>query len=177
MENLTQSGVTVETLTAHDLAEAYENGRLGNRAVTATLRNFHSDHAFLTSFASSVAEIRKVDSSAKLGDLATALKAATKPRDEDDKITRLTFSFNKRKAYFGQSAGFSITVIPYTPKTKDGGNDALAALAKVAAYLGEDADMDSAQAIITLLDRIEVTGTNAVNNKNGIREACRAIIG
>ncbi len=166
-----------QNLTAADLAEGYESGRLAARNVTAVLRHFSQDHAFLTSFASGVATLRNVDSSAKLGDLSTALKNATKPRDADDKIQRLAFSFSKRKAYFGAAAGFTITVIPYVSKQKDGGNDALAALARVAQYLGSECTSEQAEAILVLLDAIDVTGTTATNNKNGIRAAANEIIG
>ncbi len=157
-------------LTAIQFASDYENGRSNGREVTATLRMFAQDHGFLTAFASEVAKLRNVDSSAKLGDLASALKGATKELD-----TRLTFSFKKQKAYFGQAAGFQISVIPYVAPVKDGGADALAAIEKLGAYYGDEITGEQALAILTLLDGIETTG-NATMRKNGIREACSKLI-
>lgn len=157
-------------LTPESFAAAYEAGKTNGREVTATLRHFAEDHGFLRSFAIEVAKLRNVDSSAKLGDLATALKAATK-----DEAMRLTFSFKKQKAYFGQAAGFDVAVIPYVAPVKDGGSDALAAIEKLGAYYGADITIEQAEAILVLLDGIETTG-NATERKNGIRHACRNIV-
>lgn len=162
--------MNTNTITAAEFAAEYESGRAGAKTITATLRHFETDHAFLADFATNVARIRNVDSSAKLGDLATALKRATKESE-----MRLTFSFKKMKATFGMAESFKVQVVPYVAPVKEDSASVLNALENIGRYFDTDTDAEIALAVLTILDRLETQG-KATERKNMMRNTLNAII-
>lgn len=127
-----------------EAAQVFVGGTSAAAGVTATLAENAGNAEALAAFAQAVAELRNAQSSAELGDCATALKRATAKRAEG----QLTFSFKKVKSPLdvpGMPTRFNVAVKRYVAPVK---SDYASVIAGLIA-LGKDAIAAGAPAALT----------------------------